>query len=128
MLATKFASSSNAHTIHAPRARVSHLRGTRLVDVRADQGCDCVPGGDIISVLLVYATGKSFHREEDLNYPGAGFYLPQHYHSIPPSRNRYEKRYERSDLRNCCKSSHPHCINNFEFFNRLEPFAASISS
>src|SRR6202023_3023077 len=94
MLATKFASSSSAHTIHAPRARANHLRGTRPVDVRADQGCDCVPGGDIIVVLLVNATGESFQREEKLNYPGAGFCLLQHYHTIPPSRNRYGKRYE----------------------------------
>src|SRR5579859_1786743 len=54
MLATKFASSSSAHTIHAPRARVNHRREAASVDGREDRGCGCVSGGASIGVLLVY--------------------------------------------------------------------------
>jgi hypothetical protein len=66
MLTTKFASNNSAHTIHAPRARVSQCRRIRLLDVSEDMGCDWVPGGNNINVLLMYTMGNSF-RERDKN-------------------------------------------------------------
>src|SRR5437879_1955487 len=90
MLATKFANSSSAHTIHAPRARVSHRREIRSEDVREDKGCNGVPGGNLIVVLLVPATGETFQQKEGLNDPGAGFDNPQLEHTISASRKRYE--------------------------------------
>src|SRR5258707_11477755 len=86
MLATKFASSSSAHTPHVPRARVSHRREIRSEDVREDKGCNGVPGGNLIVALLVSATGESLRQREGLNDPGVGFCHPQPYHSIAYTR------------------------------------------
>src|SRR5260221_2519081 len=97
MLATKFASSSSAHTTHVPRARISQRREIRPEDVREDKGCNGVPGGDLIGVLLVSATAESFPQKEGLNDPGARFDNPQPEYTISPSRKRYDKRYERLD-------------------------------
>ena len=99
MLATKFASSSSAHTTHTLRARVSHGWEIRSEDVREDMGCNGVPGRDLIGVLLVSATGESWRQRERLNDPVAGFSHPRLYHIILPSQDRYEKRYERPRYR-----------------------------
>jgi hypothetical protein len=58
--------------------------------VREDKGCNDVPGGDLIMVLLVSATGDSLRQGERLNDPGAGFSHPRLYHIILPSQNRFE--------------------------------------
>ena len=70
----------------------------RPEDVREDKGCNGVPGGDLIVVLLVSATGESWRQREGLNDPGARFSHPQPYHIILPSQNRYENRDELLDL------------------------------
>ena len=59
MLATKFASSNSAHTIHAPRARASHFRGTRTMDGREVATKDFVPGGNMIVYSSNYAYKSS---------------------------------------------------------------------
>ena len=70
----------------------------RPEDVREDKGCNGVPGGDLIVVLLVSATGESLRQRERLNDPGAGFSHPRLYYIILPSQNRYENRDELLDL------------------------------
>src|SRR6266436_6824700 len=95
MLATKFASSSSAHATHATRASVSNGREIRPEDVREDTGSNGVPGGELIVVLLVSATGELLRRRKRLNDPGAGFSHSRLYHIILPSQDRYEKRYDR---------------------------------
>jgi hypothetical protein len=59
MLATKFASNSNAHIIHTLRAKGSQRPGIRTEDAREDAGCKDVPGSDPIAVFLVSLTGDS---------------------------------------------------------------------
>ena len=41
-------------------------------------------------------------REEQLNDSEIGFCSPQPYHIIPPSRNRYRKRYEVQAIQKSC--------------------------
>ena len=58
--------------------------------MRKDKGSKDVPGGNLMMVFLVSATGESVRQGERLNDPGAGFSHSLLYHSILPSQNQYE--------------------------------------
>src|SRR5260370_38060873 len=70
MLATKFASSSKAHTTHALRARISQRPERRSEEVCEANGRNCVPGSDLIVVLLTPLIGKSLRQQEDCTSSG----------------------------------------------------------
>src|SRR6266446_10687516 len=65
MLATKFASSSKAHTTHALRARISQRPERCSEEVCEANGRTCVPGSDLIVVLLLSTRGQSLRQQED---------------------------------------------------------------
>jgi hypothetical protein len=51
-------------------------------------------------MLQVSTLNEATHQEETRDDSETGFCLPQLYHTIPASRNRYEKRHKLSDIAN----------------------------
>src|SRR6266699_2206446 len=90
MLATKFASSSKAHTTHALRARISQWPERRSEDGREANGRNCAPGSDLIVVLLLWRIDQSLRQQEDCTSSGTVVCSPLPDHTMLPSQNCYE--------------------------------------